>query len=247
MNADPQCQIQYQRAILDQDVAVALAPVYHLGALTPRRRAVQDGTVLRPAARRTARQLRATQLRTALPARPPRRAPERRSTISNRMLSPGASCPSFHRSAWITTSGQTNPPSEGPSGPRMMGMSPVKSTVADGVGVVVDVRGVQSRLAAIAPRPARRGSDQAHAGATGVVVHLPRHAAQHVDVFGGEEIRRAVRAVQHAQRPLVRDRAAGEIAAALAVAAAAAWPARTGAAHRPRPGCGRHGRRSGRA
>ena len=44
---------------------------------------------------------------------------------------------------------------------------------ADGVGVVVDVRRMQAGLAAVAPGPIRLRPDQAHAGAGGVVMHLP--------------------------------------------------------------------------
>ena len=44
---------------------------------------------------------------------------------------------------------------------------------ADRVLVVVDVRRVQPGFAAVGSRPLRRGPDQAHAGAVGVVVHLP--------------------------------------------------------------------------
>ncbi|MNN20438.1 hypothetical protein D3C81_1337170 [compost metagenome] len=50
------------------------------------------------------------------------------STASKRTLSPALSCPSCHRSASITVTGQTKPPRLGPSGPRITGMSPVKST-----------------------------------------------------------------------------------------------------------------------
>ena len=46
---------------------------------------------------------------------------------TKRTLSPGLSWPIFHRSAFVTTAGQTKPPSEGPSGPSRIGMSPVKS------------------------------------------------------------------------------------------------------------------------
>ena len=45
---------------------------------------------------------------------------------------------------------------------------------ADGVGVVVNVGGVQAGFAAVFARPFGLGSDQADAGAVGVVVDLPR-------------------------------------------------------------------------
>ena len=50
-------------------------------------------------------------------------------TGTKRTRSPARSWPSFQRSAAITVAGQTNPPRLGPSGPRMTGMSPVKSMV----------------------------------------------------------------------------------------------------------------------
>ena len=54
---------------------------------------------------------------------------------------------------------------------------------ADGVGVVVDVGGVQAGLAAVGAGPFGVGADQADAGAVGVVVDLPRGGEEHVDVF----------------------------------------------------------------
>ena len=44
-----------------------------------------------------------------------------------RRRSPGRSWPIFHNSASAIVAGQTKPPRLGPSGPRMTGMSPVKS------------------------------------------------------------------------------------------------------------------------
>ncbi len=77
---------------------------------------------------------------------------------------------------------------------------------ADGIGVVVDVRRVQPGLAAVGPRPMRLRADQADAGAVGVVVHLPAGGGEGFDVVGREEIRRAVRAIEHAQSPFLADR-----------------------------------------
>ena len=72
---------------------------------------------------------------------------------------------------------------------------------ADGVGVVVDVGRVQARLAAVVPRPLRLGADQSHAGAAGVVMHLPVGGEEAGNVGVGEKIWRAVRAVEHADLP----------------------------------------------
>ena len=79
-----------------------------------------------------------------------------------RTVSPARSWPSFQRSSAATVSGQTNPPRLGPSGPRITGMSPVRSTAPTRVGRVVDVRRVQAGLAAVGAGPvglrARRGA-----------------------------------------------------------------------------------------
>jgi hypothetical protein len=77
---------------------------------------------------------------------------------------------------------------------------------ADRVGVVVDVRRMQPRLAAVGARPARLGTDQADAGAGAVEVHLVAGGQQGRDVVLGEEVGRAVRAGEHAERPLARER-----------------------------------------
>ena len=50
-------------------------------------------------------------------------------TGTKRTVSSALSCPTFHRSASMIVAGQTKPPRLGPSGPRMIGMSPVKSMV----------------------------------------------------------------------------------------------------------------------
>jgi hypothetical protein len=50
-------------------------------------------------------------------------------TRRNRTRSPGRNCPSFHNSESISVAGHTKPPRLGPSGPRITGMSPVKSTL----------------------------------------------------------------------------------------------------------------------
>ena len=52
-----------------------------------------------------------------------------RATLTKRTESPALSCPTFHSSASMIVAGQTKPPKLGPSGPRMIGMSPVKSIV----------------------------------------------------------------------------------------------------------------------
>lgn len=49
-------------------------------------------------------------------------------TRTNCTVSPGCNWPSFHSSSRTTVTGHTKPPRLGPSGPRITGMSPVKST-----------------------------------------------------------------------------------------------------------------------
>ena len=74
---------------------------------------------------------------------------------------------------------------------------------ADGVGVVVEVRRVQPGFAPVAPCPRGPRTDQANAGAVGVVVDLPRRREERRDVALGEEVGGAVRTVEDADLPLV--------------------------------------------
>jgi hypothetical protein len=72
---------------------------------------------------------------------------------------------------------------------------------ADGVGVVVDVGRMQSRLAAVVARPGGLRTDQSNTGAAGVVVHFPFGVEECAHVVGCEEIRGTMRAVGHADFP----------------------------------------------
>ncbi len=74
---------------------------------------------------------------------------------------------------------------------------------ADGVGVVVNVGRMQAGFAAILARPLRLGTDEANAGAVGVVVDFPSRGEEHLDVFAGEEVWRSVRAVEDADLPFL--------------------------------------------
>ena len=74
----------------------------------------------------------------------------------------------------------------------------------DGVGVIVNIGRVQSGLAAIRARPLGLGADQPDARAVGIVVYLPGRGEEGFDVCRGEEIGRAVRAVENADIPGVR-------------------------------------------
>ena len=72
---------------------------------------------------------------------------------------------------------------------------------ADGVGVVVDVARMQPGFAAVFARPDGLRADEADAGRIGIVVNLPLGGEERVDVVGREEIRRAMRTVEHADVP----------------------------------------------
>ncbi len=85
---------------------------------------------------------------------------------------------------------------------------------ADGIGVVVDVGGMQPGLATIRPRPARLRPDQPDTGPRRVVVNLVSRAEEIGDVRILEEVRRAMGPVQYADLPIMRqhrrrDRLAG--------------------------------------
>ena len=62
---------------------------------------------------------------------------------------------------------------------------------------------MKSRLTDIGAGPLGLGQDQANAGAAGVVVNLPIGVKEGVDVLILKEVRRAMRAVQHADVPMV--------------------------------------------
>ena len=66
---------------------------------------------------------------------------------------------------------------------------------------VVDVRRVQSRLAAVAARPPRFGADEADTGAGGVEVHFVAGRVEILDVLALEELGSAMRALHDRQLP----------------------------------------------
>ena len=86
----------------------------------------------------------------------------------------------------------------------------------DGVFAIVDVRWVQSGLAAVAAGPGRFWAEQADAEPVRIVVHLPVGGEERLDRLGREEIRCSVRAVKHADIPGIgigRDQRGGRRAA----------------------------------
>ena len=97
--------------------------------------------------------------------------------------------------------GQTKPPKDRTVGAEDHRHVAGEVDRADGIGVVVDVARMQPRLAAILARPARLGPDQTDAGRIGIVMDLPIRGEERVDVIRREEIRRAMRTVEHADVP----------------------------------------------
>ena len=101
-----------------------------------------------------------------------------------RTLSPGRSCPIFH-SSLVDDGHRADESAEARAvGPENHRHVAGEIDAADGVGVVVNVGRMQSRLAAVGARPLRLRTDQAHAGAARVVVHFPFGREERVDVFG---------------------------------------------------------------
>ena len=81
------------------------------------------------------------------------------SSLRNRTVSPcKIVVPSSKARLARSPPDRRNPPRLGPSGPRRMGMSPVKIHRADGIRIVMDVGGVQSRFVFCRARPSWLGS-----------------------------------------------------------------------------------------
>ena len=74
---------------------------------------------------------------------------------------------------------------------------------SDGICVVVNVRGMQSGLAAVLARPFWLRSDQANACARGIVMNFPIGREEDLDVFLREKVRSAMRAVEDADFPAI--------------------------------------------
>jgi hypothetical protein len=73
---------------------------------------------------------------------------------------------------------------------------------ADGIRVVVDIRRMESRFTSILARPLRLGSYEPYAGAVRLIVDLPVSAEKHLDIVGGEELGRCVRAIKDSNLPM---------------------------------------------
>ena len=74
---------------------------------------------------------------------------------------------------------------------------------AHGVGRVVQVGRVQSRLTTVGPGPSRGWADEPDSGAVGPVIHLPPGGEELFDPILGEVLRCPVRAGDHPKRPAV--------------------------------------------
>ncbi len=72
---------------------------------------------------------------------------------------------------------------------------------ADCVRVVVDVRRMQSSLAAIGSCPSRLRTNEPHACAARVVMHFPARGEERLDILGREEVGRTMRPIHDAQFP----------------------------------------------
>ena len=74
------------------------------------------------------------------------------------------------------------------------------------VGIVVNVGGMHAGFAAVTASPAGLRADQANPGAAGVVMHLPVGGEEHGHVVVGKKVRGAMGAVNNAQGPVVAER-----------------------------------------
>ncbi len=125
-------------------------------------------------------------------------------TARKRTWSPGRSWPIFHSSACDDGSGTDEAAEARAVGAEDHGHVAGEIDGADGVGVVVDVGGVQAGFAAVLARPLR-ASGRSGARRCGRNCSAPssRGRKNVVDVRWREEIGRAVRAVEHADLPVV--------------------------------------------
>ena len=123
-----------------------------------------------------------------------------------RTRSSGRSCPNFQSSALASVAGHTNPPNEGPSGPRMTGMSPVKSTAPMAYALSWMFEGCSPASPPSLRAHSGFGPDEPHARATRVVMNRPSGAEKSVDIGIREKVGRTMGSVEHAELPLAPDR-----------------------------------------
>ncbi len=199
MRAHAQGQVQLQRPVLDQQVGVAGLAIDHLRLFAARRPSRDD------------------RIRQGLGLRRDRRRAGDQRLLLRRQQARGLLGPDRHEAQRVTRPQLTELPqlrlhhhrrADEAAEARTVGAEDHRHVAgkvdrANGVGVVVDVRRMQAGLAAVAAGPLGLGPDQTHAGATGVVVHFPVGLEEACDVGIGEEIRGAVRPVQHTDLPLM--------------------------------------------
>jgi hypothetical protein len=87
----------------------------------------------------------------------------------------------------------------------------------------VDIGGVQAGFAAVLARPLGLGSDEADAGAVGVVMYLPGRVEEGIDAGLREEIGRAVGAVEDADFPFVLERWLSTVVAPIGATTVREW------------------------
>ena len=250
VHAEAQAQVEHQRAVFDQQVRVAGAAIRRPRRRSPGRcEAAQHRPCVGAATRAATSPALGTASARSAPARPsvsistlPARLQRGRLRRGERdeadACRPGCSWPIFHSSA-CDDRRRADEAAEA----RAVGAEDDRHVAgevdgADGVGVVVDVGRVQAGLAAVGARPLGLGADQADAGAAGVVVHLPVGGEERRDVVVGEEVGRAVRAVEHADLAScgrARGWSAGQRAAAVARRGLVATDAQHVAARSARP------------
>ena len=148
--AQAQVEVEHHRAVFDEQVAVALRG---------------DRQTVGPRASSARVRARIARADIALPRRAGRRR-RARDAGAKRTVSPGRSWPIFHSRFGRDHRGRADEAAEA----RAVGAEDDRHVAgeidrADGVGVVVDVGGMQARLAAVGAGPARLRADQAHAGA----------------------------------------------------------------------------------
>ena len=202
VDAEAQVEVEHVRAVLDQQVVGRHRRGRPRRARSRRLRAM-TGLVAARRRRGAGGQAPDERLDRRRPARAPCAAACSSETARKRTVSPGLSWPIFHSSACDDGRGADEAAEAGAIGAEDDRHVAGEIDRADGVGVVVNVGRMQAGLAAVLARPLRLRADEAHAGAVGVVVHLPGGGEERLDVVGGEEIGRAVRAVEHADLPLV--------------------------------------------
>ncbi len=218
MNAEAQREVEDQRAVFDEEIFVARAPVADGDAVRRGRRAVLDGVFLR--------RLAAFLFRRLFPDEIHDRTPFCIRQIGQRFNGAillqlariglgeshavkahgvtGLELPDFPKLALHDTRRADEAAKARAIGAEDDRHIPREIDSTDGVGVIVDVRRMQARFAAVGPRPLRLRADEPDAGAVRVVVNFPRRREKRGDVIVGEKVGRTVRAVEHADFPVVR-------------------------------------------